>query len=164
MPKIRTLVAALCLALPLVAPARAQEFVFVIRHAEQALTGSDPELLPEGYERARAWAKVLEPAGLTGVVTSDRQRSDQTGTIIADTLDVPRREFGKYEYGEIAEYILEEHADGRVLIVGHSGTISSILRSLGYEGYETVNKSQYGELFIVAPHEGAAPVLRLRVD
>ncbi len=148
----------------LAAPARTQEFVFVIRHAEQVLKGSDPELLPEGYQRADTWAKVLEPAGLTGVVMSDQRRSKQTGTVIADTLAVPRKEFGKHEYDEIAKYIRDEHSDGRVLIVGHTGTISSILRSLGYEGDETVNKSQYAELFIVSPHQGAAAVLRLRVE
>ncbi len=163
-PNARTLIAALCFGLLFVAAACAQEFVFVIRHAEQVPTGSDPELLPEGYERANAWARVLEPAGLTGVVTSDQRRSVQTGTVIADTLDVPLRAFGKHEYDEMADYIRGEHSEGRVLIVGHSGTISSILRSLEYEGYETVSKSQYGELCVVSPRGGAAPVLRLRID
>ena len=47
----------------------AQEAVFVIRHAEQELTGGvDAGLLPEGRERADYWATILRPSGLDLVV------------------------------------------------------------------------------------------------
>ena len=49
----------------------AQEAVFVIRHAEQELTGLvDAGLRPEGRERATDWATILGPSGLDLVVTT----------------------------------------------------------------------------------------------
>jgi broad specificity phosphatase PhoE len=143
----------------------AQEAVFVIRHAEQDVFSSDPGLRPEGRDRARAWARVLAPTGLDVVVTSDLRRSRSTGALVAEALGIPRVEFGKSDYEAIRDFLRESYPEGRVLIIGHSGTISSLLRSFGHTEYVRVSKSDYGGLFIVAPAETGAPmVTRLSIE
>ena len=87
----------------------AQEAVFVIRHAEQELTGKiDAGLRPEGLERATYWASILRPSGLDLVVTTEIERSRATGAIIAEALGVPRVEFSKGGSSSIAEFLREK--------------------------------------------------------
>ncbi|MDC1287904.1 histidine phosphatase family protein [Gammaproteobacteria bacterium] len=144
----------------------AQEAVFVIRHAEQELTGLvDAGLRQEGLERATDWATILRPSGLDLVVTTEIQRSRATGAIIAEALGVPRVEFSKGASSSIAEFLRENYPEDVVLVVGHSETIPKLLRSLGYSDTFPISKSAYGWLFIVTPLENGPPaVARLNID
>ena len=144
----------------------AQETVFIIRHAEQELTGlRDAGLRPEGRERATDWATILRPSGLDLVVTTEIQRSRATGAIIAEALGVPRVEFSKGGSLAIAEFLQENYPEDVILVVGHSGTIPKLLRSFGYPDTFPINRAAYGWLFIVTPLENGPPaVARLNVN
>lgn len=144
----------------------AQEAVFVIRHAEQELTrGVDTELLPEGRERAADWATILRPSGLDIVVTTEIKRSQQTGAIIAEALEVPRVEFSRGGSSGIAEFLRENYPEDVILVVGHSETIPILLRSFGYQDTFPISRSAYGWLFIVTPLENGPPaVTRLNIN
>ena len=69
----------LLLALPTAVPAQAQDVVFLIRHAERDFTQSDGGLLEEGKERAEAWGEVFHDAGLDLIITSEMNRTRETG-------------------------------------------------------------------------------------
>ena len=144
----------------------AQEAVFVIRHAEQEhIGGVDAGLLPEGRERAADWATILRPSGLDLVVTSEIKRSRSTGTIIAETLEVPRVEFSRGASSGIAEFLRENYPEDVILVVGHSETIPILLRSFGYSDTFPISRSAYGWLFIVTPLENGPPaVTRLNIN
>ena len=144
----------------------AQETVFVIRHAEQELTGLiDAGLRPEGLERAADWATILRPSGLDLVVTSKVQRSRITGAIIAEALEVPRVEFSRGASLALAEFLRENYPEDVILVVGHSGTIPAVLRGFGYADTFPISESAYGWLFIVTPLENSPPaVARLNIN
>lgn len=144
----------------------AQEAVFVIRHAEQELTGTvDAGLRPEGRERATDWATILRPSGLDLVVTTEIKRSRITGAIIAEALGVPQVEFGRGGSSGIAEYLQENYSEDVVLVVGHSETIPRLLKSFGYLDTFPISRSAYGWLFIVTPLENGPPaVARLNIN
>lgn len=144
----------------------AQEAVFVIRHAEQELTGLiDAGLRPEGLERAADWAKILRPSGLNLVVTTEIERSRATGAIIAEALEVPRVEFSKGGSPGIANFLRENYPEDVILVVGHSDTIPKMLRSFGYPDTFPISQSAYGWLFIVTPLENSPPaVARLNIN
>jgi broad specificity phosphatase PhoE len=144
----------------------AQETVFVIRHAEDELTGKiDRGLRPEGLERAADWATILRPSGLDLVVTTEIQRSRDTGAIIAEALEVPRVEFSRGASSSIAEFLRESYPEDVVLVVGHSETIPKLLRSFGYADTFPISRSAYGWLFIVTPLESGPPaVARLNIN
>jgi len=144
----------------------AQEAVFVIRHAEQELTGTvDAGLLPEGRERATDWATILRPSGLDLVVTTEFQRSRATGAIIAEALEVPRVEFRQSASAGIAEFLRENYPEDVILVVGHTSTIPKMLRSFGYRNAFPISMSAYGWLFIVTPLENGPPaVTRLNIN
>jgi len=144
----------------------AQEAVFVIRHAEQELTrGVDTKLLPEGRQRAADWATILRPSGLDLVVTTEIKRSQETGAIIAEALEVPRVEFSRGGSPGIAEFLRENYPEDVILVVGHSETIPKLLRSFGYTDTFPISTSAYGWLFIVTPLENGPPaVSRLNIN
>ena len=144
----------------------AQETVFVIRHAEQELTGlRDAGLRPEGRERAADWATILRPSGVDVVVTTEIERSRATGAIIAEALEVPRVEFSQGGSLAIAKFLRENYPEDVILVVGHSGTIPIMLRSFGYPDTFPISYAAYGWLFIVTPLENGPPaVARLYVD
>ena len=144
----------------------AQEAVFVIRHAEQELTrGVDTKLLPEGRQRAADWATILRPSGLDLVVTTEIKRSQETGAIIAEALEVPRVEFSRGGSSGIADFLRENYPEDVILVVGHSETIPILLRSFGYSDTFPISRSAYGWLFIVTPLENGPPaVTRLNIN
>jgi len=144
----------------------AQETVFVIRHAEQELTGLiDAELRSEGRERATYWATILRPSGLDLVVTTEIERSRATGAIIAEALGVPRVEFNRGGSLAIAKFLRENYPDDVILVVGHSDSIPKLLRSFGYQDTFPISTAAYGWLFIVTPLENGPPaVARLNIN
>jgi len=144
----------------------AQEAVYVIRHAEQELTGTvDAGLRIEGRERATNWATILRPSGIDLVVTTEIKRSRDTGAIIAEALGVPQVEFSKGGSSSIAKFLRENYPEDVILVVGHSGTIPKLLRSFGYSDTFPISKSAYGWLFIVTPLENGPPVVaRLNIN
>lgn len=138
----------------------AQEAVFIIRHAEDELTGKiDRGLRPEGLERAADWATILRPSGLDLVVTTEIERSRATGTIIAEALEVPRVEFSRGASSGIAKYLRENYPEDVILVVGHSETIPNMLRSFGHLDPFRITRSAYGWLFIVTPLENGPPAV-----
>jgi broad specificity phosphatase PhoE len=53
--------------------------------------------------------------------------------------------------------------DARVLIVGHSNTLPSILRALGHRKEHKIASGEYDNLFVVVPNSRPEPaVLQLR--
>ena len=153
-----TLVAFACLLAS--SSVNAQEAVFVIRHAEDELTGKiDRGLRPEGLERAADWATILRPSRLDLIVTTEIERSRVTGKIIAEALEVPRVEFNRGASSGIAIFLRENYPEDVILVVGHSETIPSMLRSFGYPDPFKISRSAYGWLFIVTPLENGPPAV-----
>ena len=81
----RTLIALVVL-LGCAAPAFAQRTVILVRHAEKADSSADAALSKWGEERAERLAAILKDAGVTAILTSDRQRTIRTAAPLAALL------------------------------------------------------------------------------
>ena len=146
-------------------PGAAQEVVFLIRHAERDWSSSDAGLLAAGHERAAGWADVLADADLDVIITSEMLRTRETSAPISEALEVPVQVFTRYDVRGLIELLKTEHADERVLVVGHSSTIPQIIRALGAPDRISIPKSDYNDLFIVRTGiDGSASAVRLNVD
>ena len=144
------------------APAYAQRAVILVRHAEKVDNSKDAALSPAGEQRAAALAKMLADAGVTSIYTSQYQRTIRTAEPLARLLKI-RPESGTIATGELVARLKRDHAQGVVLVVGHSDSVPAIIKALGAGEPITIGDTDYSNLFIVTPRDGAAPVLlRLR--
>src|SRR6266542_5648998 len=68
-----------CIFLLLVAAAQAAPIVFVVRHAEKAVTGGEnPDLSVAGQKRAEALARILKDSQITTVFVTEFKRTQET--------------------------------------------------------------------------------------
>ena len=136
-------VLAACLALP----ARAQEVLVLVRHAEKVDSSKDAALSAAGQARAKALAVRLRDAGLAAIFTSEFQRTKATGQPLAEALKLaPRVHPAKDTAGLVA---LLRKEPGRALVVGHSNTLPEIARAYGVE--LAMADDEYDALYLLVP-------------
>jgi broad specificity phosphatase PhoE len=145
-------------------PAHAQEVIYLIRHAEKEASGTDPRLTPAGRERAVAWAEMFRHSEIDVILTTDAQRTRETGGIISRSLGAPREELPREDIARLIDLLQFDHADDTVLIVGHAETIPSVLSNLGVFDTIEISQTDYANLFVLTTGSGDEPSLvRLRM-
>ena len=146
----------------------ADTVVIVVRHAEKVGPSGDVPLSPAGEARARILVEVAREAGVTGIITTQFQRTRQTALPLAQALGItpevveakgPAPEHAK----AVAEAIRSRYAGKTVLVVGHSNTVPAIVAALGGPSFPDLCDEAYDNLFtvIVAP-DGSARLLRAK--
>lgn len=139
--------------------AQAQQAIYIVRHAEQVRGVADPPLTADGRQRARALADILRDSGITAVYSSEALRTRQTAQPTADALGLKVRQVPREKTAELIARIRAEGLTGRVLVVGHSETVPQILRGLGHPEQITIDRSDYGNIFVVVPNGTPKPLV-----
>lgn len=123
----------------------------LVRHAEKGSDGTDdPDLKPEGMERAKRFAALLKNTDIQGVYSTKYKRTKNTVTPLAQEkgLEVQIYDAAK---ADVIDGLLSKHAGGTVVIGGHSNTIPQIANLLtGKEDYKTFPDSDYGNILVVS--------------
>ena len=164
---MRRLVVMCLVAVAVTAAARstpADTLVIVVRHAEKAGPSGDVPLSPQGEARARTLVTLAREAGVSAVVTTQFQRTRQTGAPTAQALgitpDVVAATADAIEHArQIAALVRERYLGRAVLIVGHSNTVPAIIAALGGPLLRDLCDSEYDRLFVLNVSEGAPPRL-----
>jgi broad specificity phosphatase PhoE len=138
---------------------KAQEAIYIVRHAERADDSADAELSSEGVRRSVKLSAVLADAGVSTIVTSQRKRTIQTAAPLAKALRIEPAVVDANDEDALIRRISGSRPTDRVLIVGHSNTIPSLLQRLGVKETITVPDAEFGNLFIVVPQKDSPPVL-----
>ena len=104
----------------------------VVRHAEKADDGSkDPPLNAAGSARAQALAVDLRDAPLRAAYATAYRRTQATAAPTANTHSLQVTTYdANLQAAEFADLLRRTHADGTVLVVGHSNTIPGIAAAL----------------------------------
>ncbi len=143
--------------------ALAQEAVYLIRHAEQVLDVEDPPLTDAGQQRAKAWADIIRDAGIKVVYTSKKRRAKQTAEPIIQALNIPLEIMPRRDVAGLVDRLRTRHPADAVLIVSHTFIIPKLVKELGHSEDVTIERDDYGNLFIIVPQSESDPlVLRLR--
>ena len=158
-------------AVAVAAPLRAQQpatTVILVRHAEKrALPADDPMLTDAGETRARALMAIARDAGVTAVITTQFVRTRETGRPTAEALgitpEVARAGGSAAQHAQDVARMVQAHAGGVVLVVGHSNTIPAIVAALGAAQPPPICDSEYDGLYVVVvPATGPAHLIRGR--
>lgn len=146
---MRLIFAVMLVLAAIVSSLAAQEAVYIIRHGEKELSGTDPVLTPEGRQRAADWAEMLLHVGIDAVITSDALRTKETGGIIADALGLQANALPRGNTASLLDALEFDHEADTVLIVAHAETIPRILEGVGILEDISVGQSEFTNLFVV---------------
>jgi broad specificity phosphatase PhoE len=147
-----SLLAASCLA-------HAQQVVFLVRHGEQASGSDDPPVTETGQRRAKALATLLKDAGLTAIYVSEAQRTMQTAQPVAQALQLEPTRVPARDIEGLITRLRTQHAEGRVLIVGHALTIPHLLKAFGHPEEVMPDLKVYDALYIIVPKPTGPPLV-----
>ena len=134
----------------------ADTMVIVVRHAEKSTDDSkDPNLSEQGNIRAVKLAAVLKDASLKAVYTTQYKRTQQTGqpsaTLAGLQLEVrptTKENAETYTSGLLKE-IQKKHRDKTVLIVGHSNTVSDIVKHITGSAVEAIADNEFDRIYVI---------------
>jgi broad specificity phosphatase PhoE len=168
MKLFRVSVAALAVIACTATAAAAQQVIYVVRHAERAdsapapgqtmtAPANDPPLSAAGHARAERLATMLRSSGISQILTTEFQRTRQTGAPLAKALNMEITTSPSREPDALLARIRE--AKGNVLVVGHSNTVPELLKRLGVKDPITIAESEYDNLFIVTRPPSGEPIL-----
>ena len=123
----------------------------LLRHAEKGNDGTDdPDLTPEGMERANKLSQLLGKTSVDAIYSTSYKRTRNTVSPLAAVKGLEVLPYVAFKVEEI-ESMLQKHAGGTVVISGHSNNIPWIANLLmGKEQYKDFGDSDYSTLIIVS--------------
>ncbi|MEO7989856.1 MAG: phosphoglycerate mutase family protein [Chryseolinea sp.] len=123
----------------------------LVRHAEKAMDGTkDPELKPEGVDRATRLADMLSKTPVDAIYSTNFKRTKNTVLPFASARGLLVQNYEALEVREI-ESMLKKHVGGTILISGHSNTIPWIANLLiGKQEYGDFADDDYGNILIIS--------------
>ena len=142
------MMARLLLLLSLLTPALAladPAFIYLVRHGEKE-AGKDPALTAQGQQRARNIAALLRQAGIHAVFSSQTLRTMQTAQPMAQAAGVAVQ---AYDAASPQTLVARVKAidGGAVLVVGHSDTLSELVRRFGGEPGADIGDMEYQRVY-----------------
>lgn len=139
--------------------------VILVRHAEKKIepNNSDPDLSPEGVERAQEIARVFCDSGVNAIYATQFKRTQQTVKPLADHTGVPITLLDANLTDELVKQIQTSLRGQTIFVAGHNNSVPAIVSALSGETYPTIPESEYDNLFIVTIYRfGKAKVVKLK--
>lgn len=137
----------------------------LVRHAEKVDDSYDPDLSPEGYERAALLAKMLDYIEFDAVYSTPLVRTTETARAIAERHNIEILEYDHRNPDDVAAEWVEKHKGEFVLVAGHSNSTPTFANALlGREHFkEKFDESDYGNILIVTiSGDGERHILHMR--
>lgn len=139
--------------------------VILVRHAEKKIepTNPDPDLAPEGVERAQEIARVFGDTGINAIYATQYKRTQQTVKPLSDRTGVAVTVLDSKETNQLLQQIQTTHRGQTVFIAGHNNTVPAIVSELSGQTYPVIPESEYDNLYIVTIYRfGKAKVIKLK--
>jgi broad specificity phosphatase PhoE len=139
--------------------------VILVRHAEKKLepNNPDPDLTPEGVERAQEIARVFGNAGINAIYATQYKRTQQTVRPLSDRIGVSVTVLESSQKDELIKRIQTSLRGQTIFVAGHNNTVPAIASELSGETFPVIPESEYDNLFIVTVYRfGKAKVVRLK--
>jgi 2,3-bisphosphoglycerate-dependent phosphoglycerate mutase len=139
--------------------------VILVRHAEKKLepNNQDPDLSPEGVERAQEIARVFGNAGINAIYATQYKRTQQTVKPLSDRTGVAVTTLEASPPDELIKRIQTSLRGQTIFVAGHNNTVPAIASQLSGETFTVIPESEYDNLFIVTVYRfGKAKVVRLK--
>ncbi|GMQ26413.1 phosphoglycerate mutase family protein [Algoriphagus sp. oki45] len=134
--------------------------IYIVRHAEKQLDGSDPELLQVGQIRAKKLAQILQNEDIKHVFSTDYKRTRLTALPTAEQAILNIQSYDPSNHDALVEQL--KSLEGNILVVGHSNTVSQLANYFVGEGekYADLEDVEYDFIYVVTLEKNRAAVER----
>src|SRR5262245_38666346 len=124
--------------------------VILVRHAEKKIepTNPDPDLTPEGIERALEIAREFGGAGINAIFATQYKRTQQTVKPLSDQIGVPVTVLDAKQPDELVKRIQTSLRGQTIFVAGHNNTVPAIASNLSGENLPVIPESEYDNLYI----------------
>jgi 2,3-bisphosphoglycerate-dependent phosphoglycerate mutase len=139
--------------------------VVLVRHCEKKLEADnpDPDLTPEGIERAQELARMLSGAGVNAIYATQFKRTQQTAKPLSEATGVPITVAEAKDPSGIVKSILTNNRGQTIFVAGHNNTVPEIVSELSGQSFPVIPESEYDNMYIVTIYRfGKAKVLKLK--
>jgi phosphohistidine phosphatase SixA len=125
--------------------------VLLLRHAEPdyGQGGYDPPLSQAGQARAQKLIHVVTKVQITGLYTTNTQRTRQTIEPLAQSLSLTPIVYGYNGLADLAAKLRMDHVGEAALVITHAPTIPEIINELGGDGASCMIGNEFDNLFVV---------------
>ncbi|WP_342646510.1 phosphoglycerate mutase family protein [Mucilaginibacter sp. CSA2-8R] len=118
------------------------------KHAEGAMSNTDPDLTADGGKRAQDLAAVLKKQKIDAVYSTPYKRTTSTGEPAAAARQLKIITYTAKDFKTFAAEVLQNQKGKEVLIVSHSNTVIPLAKSFGATvPFETLTDGDYDMLF-----------------
>ena len=132
--------------------------VYLVRHGEKTPDEKDPALTEKGRQRAQNIATMLGKAGVAHVFSTATRRTRQTAQPLAQANGLPVQEYDPRAPRALVEKVMA--LNGPVLVVGHSNTLSELVRLFGGQPGLDIADNEYDRVYQLIPGpDGVTTVL-----
>ena len=138
--------------------AQGNKTIVLVRHAERdgtMATNPDPELSPEGRERAIKLMNAIKKYKPHEIFSTNYKRTRLTAEPIANRRKKQIQTYDPAKQNELVDKILASKTD-HYLIVGHSNTIPALANLLAKkELFRNLLETEYGVFWVIRMKNGA---------
>lgn len=134
--------------------------IYIVRHAEKQLEGSDPQLAQSGQLRAKKLAQILTDKNINHIYSTDYIRTRSTAAPTADAAGLTIEIYDPKNHDALVDKI--RNLEGNVLVVGHSNTVNQLANYFVGEGekYGDLTDLEYDYIFEVTLEGKSSTVTR----
>ena len=139
--------------------------ILLVRHAEKNIepNNQDPDLSPEGFERAQEIARVFGEADINAIYATQYKRTQETVKPLSDRTGVAVKLLQANQTDELVKQLQTTNRAQTVFIAGHNNTVPAIVSTLSGDTYPTIPESEFDNLYIVTIYRfGKAKVVKLK--
>jgi broad specificity phosphatase PhoE len=123
--------------------------IYIVRHAEKQLEGSDPELAYVGQIRSMKLAQILEDQEIKFIFSTDYKRTKNTALPTAEAAGLEVQTYDPRNQEELVEKLRK--LEGNALVVGHSNTVSQLANYFIGDGekFKDLEDVEYEFIYVV---------------
>jgi 2,3-bisphosphoglycerate-dependent phosphoglycerate mutase len=127
--------------------------IILLRHAEKDISPSadkvNPDLTPEGKQRAQNLVKKINKYKPTAIYSSDYIRTKMTVAPLAEKRKLTVQIYDPRRLDEFAEMILQGKFKS-IVVVGHNNTTPALANLfIKQEKYQPLPESEYSKIWII---------------
>jgi 2,3-bisphosphoglycerate-dependent phosphoglycerate mutase len=135
--------------------------VYLVRHAEKVVSDpsdQDPDLSPEGYQRAEALKERLKPEEIAAAFVTPYRRNRLTLAPMAQEKGIDLQTYDPHAYADLVKTVLERYQGQTVVVAGHSNSVLEIVEAFGAQRpVKKISEQDYDYLIrIRIPKKGKA--------